>query len=316
MIVTAGGRGIGTIGGGLLEAGAMSRAAALIQSGQSAVMPFDLSYDTVDSRDMICGGRAEVLLDCIHPTPANRAVFAHWQRLVDDRQTGWLLTAVNVSNGIVSQVGHCVITASGKVIGDRPALAGESADMLSAVSRVDSLCTLPTDQGFVLVEPAQRACTAYLFGGGHVALFTGRTAAMVGFRVSVADDREEFANRARFPESDDIRVLENFEQAFADVTVGERDYIVILTRGHLHDKTVLAQALGTDAGYIGMIGSRKKRDAIYGALLKEGFSQADIDRVHSPIGLAIGAETPEEIAVSIVAEMIRHRAAKLGGTPR
>jgi xanthine dehydrogenase accessory factor len=105
-------------------------------------------------------------------------------------------------------------------------------------------------------------------------------------------------------------VLASFEAALDGIGIGQGDYIVILTRGHLHDRTVLAQALKTDAGYIGMIGSRRKRDAIYTSLLKDGFSQADIDRVHSPIGLAIGAETPEEIAVSIVAEMIRHRASK------
>ncbi len=100
-------------------------------------------------------------------------------------------------------------------------------------------------------------------------------------------------------------MLESFNDAFSGLSVGRDDFIVILTRGHLHDKTVLAQALKTGAGYIGMIGSRRKRDAIYGALLEEGFGQRDIDRVHSPIGLSIGADTPEEIAVSIVAEMIQ-----------
>jgi xanthine dehydrogenase accessory factor len=133
-------------------------------------------------------------------------------------------------------------------------------------------------------------------------------AAMVGFRISVCDDRQEFANRERFPEAHQIRILENFAQAFAGLAIGREDFVIILTRGHLHDKTVLAQALRTEAGYIGMIGSRKKRDAIYAALLKEGFDPADIDRVHSPIGLAIGAETPEEIAVSILAELIFVRA--------
>ena len=117
-------------------------------------------------------------------------------------------------------------------------------------------------------------------------------------------------SKHRFPDAHDVRVLESFEHALA-WPVGSDHYVVILTRGHLHDKTVLAQSLRTDARYIGMIGSRRKRDAIYQALLKEGFAQADLDRVHSPIGLSIEAETPEEIAVSIVAEMIRHRASKL-----
>jgi xanthine dehydrogenase accessory factor len=310
MIVTADGRGIGTIGGGLLEAGVMSRSVKLIQAGQSAVVPFDLSFENVNSMDMICGGQAEVLLDCIRPTPADAAVFQDWQRLLDRGQSGWLLTVVRHTDGTEARTGHCLATATGELIGEWPLTDSEREEALQTVAGTSSMVTLPIEGGFLLIEPAQPICSVYLFGAGHVALSTAVTAAMVGFRVSVADDREAFANRKRFPDAHEIRVLDNFERALEETAVGEMDYIVILTRGHLHDKTVLAQALRTDAGYIGMIGSRKKRDAIYGALKAEGVSQADIDRVHSPIGLTIGAETPEEIAVSIVAEMIRHRAAK------
>jgi len=131
---------------------------------------------------------------------------------------------------------------------------------------------------------------------------------MVEFRTVVLDDRAEFANRKRFAETDEVIVLENFDNAFGGVVIDPDAYIVIVTRGHSHDKTVLAQALKTDAGYIGMIGSRTKRDTIYRALKQEGFTQTDIDRVHSPIGMDIGAETPEEIAISIVAELVRVRA--------
>jgi len=102
-------------------------------------------------------------------------------------------------------------------------------------------------------------------------------------------------------------VLFSFEQAFASLEMDSDSYVVIVTRGHLHDKTVLEQALRTKAGYIGMIGSRRKRDMVYQTLLSEGFTQEDIDRVHCPIGLNIGGETPEEIAVSIVAELIKAR---------
>jgi xanthine dehydrogenase accessory factor len=308
MIVTADGRGIGTIGGGLLEAGAMSRAVELIRTGQSAIMPFDLSDHTVETMDMICGGQADVLLDCIQPTAANVAVFQRWHAMLDERQNGWLLTIVKGASDHVTRVDHCVATAAGEIIGEWPLRPEDLEKVRAARAETSVIRTLPFDGAFVVMEPAQRASCAVLFGAGHVALATAAMAAMAGFRVSVADDREEFANRTRFPAADEVRVLENFEQAFSGLAVGEEDFIVILTRGHLHDKTVLAQALKTDAGYIGMIGSRKKRTAIYQALLKEGVSQADIDRVHSPIGLAIGAETPEEIAVSIVAELIAVRA--------
>lgn len=310
MIVTADGRGIGTIGGGLLEAGAMSRAVELIRLGQSARMPFDLSHDTVDSMDMICGGQAEVLLDCVTPTAMNRTVFDRWRQMMDGRQKGALLTVFGQSDHQTGVTAHCLVAIGGRLVGDLSLPDMDREKVLAWASDSSAVRTMAFDGGFVVVEPTQRVGTAYLFGAGHVARSAAEVAAMVGFRVSVADDREEYANRERFPSAAEIRVLECFDDAFSGLSVGKDDCVVILTRGHIHDKTVLAQALRTDAGYIGMIGSRRKRDAIYQALFKEGFVQADIDRVHSPIGLPIGAETPEEIAVSIVAELIRHRADK------
>ena len=157
------------------------------------------------------------------------------------------------------------------------------------------------------IEPTFVPGTVFLFGAGHVSQQVAEVAALVKFRTVVLDDREEFANPQRFPKADQIIVLLSFEQAFAGLEIDSDSYVVIVTRGHLHDKTVLEQALRTKAGYIGMIGSRRKRDMLYQTLLSEGFTQEDIDRVHCPIGLNIGGETPEEIAVSIVAELIKAR---------
>jgi xanthine dehydrogenase accessory factor len=291
MIITANGRGIGTIGGGLLEAEAMARAVELIRDGQSAIISFDLSHRIVDSMDMICGGQAEVLLDCLQPTATTIAAFDRWRRLLVKRQPGWLLTLI-----------------TGQRIGDACLSDEMRDDILASADGISDLRTRLYGDRLMVVEPAITAYRVHLFGAGHVALSTCAMAATVGFEVVVADDRKAYANRQRFPDALALRVLEHFEQAFSGISVGRQDYIVIVTRGHLHDKIVLSQALQSDAGYIGMIGSRSKRDAIYTALLGDGFSQADIGRVHSPIGLSIGAETPEEIAVSIVAEMIRHRA--------
>jgi len=106
----------------------------------------------------------------------------------------------------------------------------------------------------------------------------------------------------------EARVLDSFSDCFHGLHVDSHSFVVIVTRGHEHDRTVLKQALGTKAGYIGMIGSTRKRDIIYGALVTEGFMEDDLRRVHSPIGIAIDAGTPEEIAVSIVAELIKERA--------
>jgi xanthine dehydrogenase accessory factor len=136
-------------------------------------------------------------------------------------------------------------------------------------------------------------------------------ASMTGFAVTVLDDREEFASPQRFPQARTV-VLPDFGQAFAQLTITPQCYVVIMTRGHLHDKTVLEQALKTPACYVGMIGSRRKRDALYDQLRSEGVDESSIARCHCPIGLEIGARTPEEIAVSIMAEIIACRAAGNG----
>ena len=269
MIITADGRGIGTIGGGLIEAGAMSKAVELIERGQSALIPFDLSIESVASMDMICGGQAEVLLDYIAPTPTNRLVFNNWRELFTSGVSGSLLTMVTMAQGQVAEVRHGIVSARGEIMGDLPLTAMEQ-DQVGAVASSSMIHTLSVVGGFVVVEPVGRICRAFIFGAGHVAQPTAHLAALVGFSVSVADDREEFANARRFPDAKEIRVLEDFSESFAGQALGPDDYVVILTRGHLHDKTVLAQALRTQAGYIGMIGSRRKRDAIYSALFEEG----------------------------------------------
>ena len=150
-----------------------------------------------------------------------------------------------------------------------------------------------------------------LFGGGHVSREVARLAAEVDFQVTVVDDRPEYANPERFPGAI-VRILPSLGQEDAaallsPLGIGERHGLVIVTRGHSHDRDVLAAALGTQAGYIGMIGSRSKREGVYAALVKAGFGKEALAAVHSPIGLAIGAETPQEIAVSIVGELIQWR---------
>jgi xanthine dehydrogenase accessory factor len=128
----------------------------------------------------------------------------------------------------------------------------------------------------------------------------------VHFRVAVIDDREMFANRERFPEVDEVIVSE-FEKCFDQLSVDDSSYIVIVTRGHLYDGFVLEQAMKTSARYIGMIGSKKKIGTLFQGLKKKGISKEMLSRVHAPIGLEINSETPEEIAVSIVAELIKVR---------
>jgi xanthine dehydrogenase accessory factor len=219
----------------------------------------------------------------------------------------FFITAVFGPNDPVEGVCRAVMDAN-NILDGRIALPPGALETIARETRnTVSLKVLHVENTRVIIESAVRPKSVFLCGAGHVAKPTAHLCALTGFYVTVIDDRKEFANAGNFPDSHEIRVIDSFEEVFAGDHVEPDSFIVIFTRGHLHDRTVLARALKTRAGYIGMIGSKTKRDAIYKALLKDGYNQKDIDRVHSPIGLAIGAQSPEEIAVSIVAEMIQER---------
>jgi xanthine dehydrogenase accessory factor len=158
----------------------------------------------------------------------------------------------------------------------------------------------------IFVEPVLPPASLYIFGAGHVSVNLYKVARDAGFDVTVVDDRAAYANRERFPEAKEV-VAEDFEQAMARLTPNESSYIVIVTRGHRDDMRVLRWAVQTQARYIGMIGSKRKTIAIFRELTKEGIPAHLFERVHAPVGLDIGAVTPEEIAVAITAELIAIR---------
>ncbi len=158
----------------------------------------------------------------------------------------------------------------------------------------------------IYVEPILPVPVLYLVGAGHVAFNVYKVARIAGFDVVVIDDREAYANRERFPDAREI-FADDFDQTLAKIEPNENAYVVIVTRGHRDDMRVLRWAVQTDARYIGMIGSKRKVLTTYKELQAEGLSPALFQKVQAPIGLEIGAVTPEEIAVSIVAEMIAAR---------
>jgi len=165
----------------------------------------------------------------------------------------------------------------------------------------------------VFVEPVLPPAILYIFGAGHVAINLSKTAANAGFDVIVTDDRSSYATTERFPDAREVHSLD-FEQAAQQFDPNESSYVVIVTRGHRDDMRILRWAVQTRARYVGMIGSKRKVIEIFKTLQKEGLSADLFDRVHAPIGLDIGAITPEEIAVAITAELIavrRHADAKL-----
>jgi xanthine dehydrogenase accessory factor len=158
----------------------------------------------------------------------------------------------------------------------------------------------------IFVEPVTPEPRAYIFGGGHVSKSISKIANMAGFATVIIDDREAFANKERFPEADET-YADEYENVFPKLDISSSAYIVIVTRGHRDDMRVLRWAVGTPARYIAMIGSKRKTISVVKELVKEGIPRESFDKIYAPMGLEIGAETPEEIAISVVGEMIAVR---------
>lgn len=304
MLVLAGGKMAGTVGGGLVEAQVLREAARVHAEGGVRLLDFDLTGELAAGADMICGGKLRVFLERLVPV-ADSALFRELEACIERGKRCLTLTSLD--------------TAARTLLGPREVLAGaplppevlETA--LAQGASIQAPILLRTHAGRWFLEPWAAPDPLFIAGAGHVSRPTAQMATMAGFSVTVLDDRPDFANRDRFPWAQEIVVTPDLDSCLDDRAIGPEASLVIVTRGHVHDGAVLAKALRTDAGYIGMIGSRRKRDAIYARLRQDGFTDGDIARVRCPIGLEIGAETPEEIAVSIVAELIQERAKRRGG---
>ncbi len=167
----------------------------------------------------------------------------------------------------------------------------------------------------VFIEPIKPEPSLYIFGGGHIGVPFARMAKLLDFRVVVIDNRPEFACRERFPEADQV-LVEDYNTAVSKLKIEKSSFIVIITHGHKGDEAVLTQAVNTEARYIGMIGSRAKVKTLFAHLRDKGIPQERLNKVHAPIGLEIHAETPAEIAVSILAEMIQVKRAPVPETSK
>jgi xanthine dehydrogenase accessory factor len=306
---------VGTIGGGLLEARALVEAKKVLESGKPRLMRFSLRGVEVTQTDMLCGGDVDVFLE---PALSESSAYALMVRrileILNSGDSGVLATVIDEDwwrGGEVPKLFFSMDELKWSGVGNDSLRQSDLNEWIrqAAASLRSGAMVLDTPKGDVSVffESIYSQALLYIFGGGHISRQIVPLAARVGFEVVVLDDRPEFADPSRFPEAKLVRILP-FNDVVGTLPVGGSSYLVIVTRGHLYDKTVLAQALSTNARYVGMIGSRRKRELIFSKLLEEGFTRDDLARVHSPIGLNIGAETPEEIAVSIVAELIQVRA--------
>ncbi|MCF8114036.1 MAG: XdhC family protein [Desulfotignum sp.] len=299
---------LGTIGGGLIEAKVMDTCLELISKKTCQIRSFILNQELKSGLDMVCGGSLTVLMETLVPEPELIAVYQALVELEQAGKKGVLVSKIFGTSQGDFTMQKCLVasdaTLTGSCVIPKP-LLDEICD-----NRFSGSFPIIHSHGLeeFIIQPMVPADTIFIFGAGHVGFQLAKMAHLTGFSTVVIDDREEFANLQRFPHARSVQVVTDFAAAFDSLTIDDHSYIVILTRGHLHDQTVLEGALRTHPAYTGMIGSRTKRDKIYANLQKKGVSPDALNAVYSPVGLPIGAQTPAEISVSILAQIIQIRA--------
>lgn len=316
----------GTIGGGIVEAMVIDASLNLIEQQRCKIMEFTLNKELSEGLDMVCGGSLSVLIETFIP---NLTLISLFKTIVDLEKRG-------KKGFLVSKIEGC----SRSDFTTQKWFADSAGTNPFPVNGNSYPVLYNSGLEEFIIETIHIQDKIYIFGAGHVGFQLAKMAHITDFQTIITDDRKEFANRQRFPHAIAVRVVEHFSHAFDPfvddqlnclstpssnklsdnisddlsydrydgLAIDKNSYIVILTRGHLHDQTVLEAALKTDAAYIGMIGSRAKRDKIYANLEKNGVARERLEKVYSPIGLDIHAETPAEIAVSIIGQIIKIRA--------
>ncbi len=305
MLLGKDGTTLGSIGGGRLEGEAIKAAGVHLKEKGAELLTFSLSGQEVAAAGMICGGNVRIYLETISTDalPFLKELSTSFSRL----EGVLFLTAIRKTPAGFNH-SH-LLWAGGKVVAGELTIPSAVADHLPSVERgrVPVFFPLTGEENQIYIEPIELPNVLHIFGGGHISLDVAWIAHRLGDTIVVVDDRKEFANQERFPMAARVRA-QPFDAALEEMTFGTHDDVVIVTRGHIHDLDILRSTLKSCPRYVGMIGSRRKNRMIFEKLLEEGVSKERLDQVHAPIGLDIQAETPAEIAVSIVAELIQVRA--------
>lgn len=299
MLVTAKGRISGTIGGGAVEYQSEQQALKILRTRTSDSTYFLLRKNDIRDLGMVCGGDVHVYFRYIPAQDQHiLTLSAEVEAFFENGEHSWLIN--DITQGIQGDI--CVYGIQSGLIGT--AVPQAVLEQLQAKPM-----QIEADGHTYYTESLFQPGKVYIFGGGHVAQALVPALAAVDFSCIILEDRLAFCARELFPGVQQTQCIDNQKIAEA-VQITDQDYVVIMTRGHKDDQTVLAQVLTTPAHYIGVIGSRRKSATVFANLRKMGFSEQDFKRVHTPIGLDIQAETPAEIAVSIAAQLIAVRAHK------
>ena len=315
LLVRSDGSGVGTLGGGCVEGDIWFAAKELMSRGGTAQhRDYQLNEELAAQDGLVCGGTMYFLIDPIYKPDQ----YLSYATEIDEAYQGGtavaLASIIQAANGAAGQTGSKLfIRADGSTEGT---LGTEDLDR-DAARKALGLMVHGANEYVVSESGAEYFIEAYttppqlvLCGGGHVSKSIAPLAKTLGFRVFVTDDREEFANKERFPEADMLLVRKP-EEALPQLPINPNTFIIIVTRGHRYDNVALEAAVNTPARYVGLMGSKRKTILIYEDLIRSGVPADRIKEIRSPIGLDIHARTPEEIAVSIMGEILMFR---LGGT--
>ena len=314
LLVRSDGSGVGTLGGGCVEGDIWFAAKELMKSGGAAQhRDYELNEDLAAQDGLVCGGTMYFLIDPVYD-PGDYLGYA---RSIDEAYRGGATVAmaslIKPAAGGSSPTGaKLFVREDGSIEGS---LGSRELDD-EAAKKARNLMALGGNEYVVSQSGAEYFVEAYttppqlvLCGGGHVSKAIAPLAKTLGFRVIVTDDREEFANESCFPEAD-VLVAARPEDALPELPINPNTFIVVATRGHRYDNVALAAAASTPAKYVALMGSRRKTILIYEDLMRSGVPIERIREIRSPVGLDIRARTPEEIALSIMAEVLMFR---LGG---
>jgi xanthine dehydrogenase accessory factor len=303
MLVFPDGRTVGTIGGGCGEAEVKRAALMSLDSGKHCIHRVSLDSTVAADEGMVCGGNMDVFIETIRDLAPFQRIADYWQK----KETIVSLTIVGSNKEeIIGQRFFFDLEGKGNWPGPLlPAQVEEQARR--GLSRLVDL-HWPEGGGEVkvFVHPLLPVANLLILGAGYVGQALARLAGELDFKITVVDDRAEFANRHSLPTADEI-ICDSFSRALSRYPLTANTYVVIVTRGHRSDGECLKLVIDSPAAYVGMIGSRRKVKALFENLAEQGVSRELLKTVHSPIGLDIGAETPAEIAVSILAEIIQVR---------
>ena len=315
LLVRGDGSGVGTLGGGCVEGDIWYAASQLMKRGGDAqYREYELNEDLAAEDGLVCGGTMFFLIDPVYRPEQ----YLDYAKEIDSAYAGGpsvaLASLTKPSHGRGMSIGaKLFIRENGSTQGS----LGELGLDRDAVKRARELMAMGRNEYVTTDDGAEYFIEAYttppqlvICGGGHVARALASHAKPLGFRLFITDDREEFANPQRFPDAD-IVIAKKPEDALKELPLNANTFIVVATRGHRFDNVALAAAAATPARYVGLMGSRRKTILIYGDLVRMGIDEERLREIRSPIGLDIHARTPEEIAVSIMGEILMYR---LGGT--